>query len=111
MKIPAKTLAALLVSAAGISLFTAPASAAPTGQPAALSNVDTSMVGEVQYRRVWRNGRWQRVWVGPARGAYARGPVRRHRADPCGGDPAYNSAYPSWACLTFPRENEMYRRW
>jgi hypothetical protein len=63
MNFSAKTLAALLVTAS-IPLFAGSAAAAPIGHSLALSNVETSNVEQVQWRRGGRDGRW----VGPAIG-------------------------------------------
>ena len=65
MTFPSRTLAALLVTAS-VPLFAGSVAAAPIGQSLALSNVETSQVEQVQWRR-HRSGRW----IGPAAGIAA----------------------------------------
>jgi len=68
MRLPAKSLAAVLV-AGSFPLFAGSAAAAPLGQSHALNPADVSTVEQVQWRRGWRSGRW----VGPAIGGFAAG--------------------------------------
>jgi hypothetical protein len=125
MTFPAKTLAALLVTAS-VPLFAGQAGAAPIGQSVGLSNAQTSNVEQVQWRR-WRRGHW----VGPAAGfaagvavgsafagpryyddgyyAYGAAPGF-YRGDPCVGDENYNSGFASWQCRPFPRATDR-NRW
>ena len=67
MTFPSKTLAALIVTA-GVPLLAGQAAAAPIGQSLALSNVETSQIEQVQWRRRGR-------WVGPAIGGFAAGAI------------------------------------
>ena len=68
MRLPSKTLAALVV-AGSIPLLAGSVAAAPIGQSQGLKNADLSAVEQVQFRRrgYWRGGRW----IGPAAGVAA----------------------------------------
>jgi hypothetical protein len=69
MRLPTRTLGAILVAAA-IPISAGPTAAAPLSQSLALNNADVATVEQVQYRR-WNRGRW----VGPAAAGFAAGAI------------------------------------
>ena len=66
MKIPSILAAACAVSA--LPMFAGSAASAPLAPNLALTNADTVVVQEVQYRRGWRGGWRSGRWIGPGAG-------------------------------------------
>jgi hypothetical protein len=128
MKIP--SMLVMACAAASVPMLAGSAAAAPVAPNLALSNADTGVVQEVQYRRsgYWRGGRW----IGPAAAGFAAGVVARGAYDAYAAAPGYAyapqaygttqnyptqfpaarcgdedaaSAYPAWACPANPSAN------
>jgi hypothetical protein len=133
MRFPSKLLATVLM-AGSLPVLAGPASAAPLSQSLALTNAQTPIVEQVQWRR-YRAGRW----IGPAAGFAAGVAVGSALAAPhyyndgyyaygaepgyvpvpvvprgygyrnCGGDSGFASAYPNWACQSNGEAANYYR--